>query len=177
MKKRPDYIVVGRFGRPRGLSGEIFLQPLTDNPDRLVVSGQFWVEAEEQYREIKFSAVNDFSGKTAVRIQGVNDSKEARTYTNRYVYIRGDDLRQPDDGSFFYFDLIDCRVVDQSGANLGIVADVEEYPANDLLVIKDDKDGLFRLPMVTAFVLKVDLEKNEITINPPEGIFDSPDEN
>ena len=177
MKKRPDYIVVGRFGRPRGVSGEIFLQPLTDNPDRLVVSGQFWIETEGHYDEIRFSAVNDIAGKTAVRIKGVNSPEEAGTYTNRYLYIHSEELGIPEDGSYFYFDLIDCRVVDQSGTDIGIVADVEEFPANDLLVIKDDRGNLFRLPMVAAFIMKVDLEKNEITINPPEGIFDSPDEN
>lgn len=177
MKKRPDYIVVGQFGRPRGVSGEIFLQSLTDNPNRLVASGRFWVEADGQYGEINFSSVREISGRTAVQIKDVHSPEEAGAYTNRYVYIRAEDLGQPDDGSFYHFDLIDCRVVDRTGAVKGIVADVEQSPANDLLVIKDAENNLFRLPMVTAFILKVDLEKHEITINPPEGIFDSPDEN
>ena len=177
MKKRPDYIVVGRFGRPRGLSGEIFLQPLTDNPKRLTKSGRFWIETEGQDTEIKLSAVNDASGKTAVRIKGVNGPEEAGKYSSQYLYIRSEDLGQPADGSFYYFDLIDCRAVDKSGAELGVVADVEHYPANDVLVIKDEKNNLFRLPMVAQFIVDIDLEKNQITINPPEGIFDSPDEN
>ncbi len=169
--------MVGRFGRPRGLSGEIFLQPLTDNPKRLVDSGRFWMEAEGNYVEIWFSAVNEVSGKTVVRIEGVNGPEEAGKYSSQYIYIRSEELGQPADGSFYYFDLIDCRAVDRSGAELGIVADVEQYPANDVLVIEDKSKNLFRLPMVTQFIVDVDLEKNQITINPPEGIFDSPDEN
>lgn len=169
--------MVGRFGRPRGISGEIFLVPLTDNPDRLKKDGRFWIEDKGGYTRIKLTSVNKVSRKTTARIEGVTSPEEAKKYTNRNLFIHVDDLGSPKEGSYFNFDLIDCRVIDEQGVEFGVVADIENYPANDVIVIRDAKRQVFRLPMVAEFVLKVDLDKNEITINPPEGIFDSPDEN
>ena len=176
MIKRPEYIVVGQFGRPRGVSGEIYLNPISDNPDRFKKKETFWIESDAGWKEIKFTAIRFISGRPAVKIEGIDDPDMARSLTNSYLYIEGSELAELPDGKYYHFDLIGCRVVDTDGKELGQLAAVETYPANDVWVIETEKGKRKQFPAVKQFVRSVDIENKLIKINPPEGIFDSPDE-
>ena len=174
MSNRPEYIVVGRFGRPRGVSGEIFVNVLTDNPERFGGPGMFWIETENGWTEIDIVSVKFVSGRPAVRLRGIDNSGQARRLTNSFLYIKGSDLDKAPEGSYYYFDLIDCEVVDTHGRELGKIVEVEPYPASDIWVI--EKEGRkIMFPAVAQFIKKVDIENKLIELDPPEGIFDSPD--
>ncbi|RKX27273.1 MAG: 16S rRNA processing protein RimM [Candidatus Zixiibacteriota bacterium] len=176
MIERPEYIVVGQFGRPRGVSGEIYLNPISDNPERFKNKGTFWIESGAGWKEIKITAIRFISGRPAVKIDGVEGSDEARPLTNSYLYIKGTELAELPDGKYYHFELIGCRVVDTDGKELGQLTAVETYPANDVWVIETEKGKQNQFPAVKQFVRSVDIVNKLIEINPPEGIFDSPDE-
>lgn len=176
MGNKPEYIAVGRFGRPRGLSGEIYINSLSDNPERFKKPGMFRVDEKNGYNEINILSFGIISGRPTAIVEGVNSPEEAAQLTDKYIYIMSDQLRELPEGSYYDFDLIDCRALSSDGEELGRLVEVEHYPANDIWVIetKDGRQCLF--PVVDKFVKMVDIEKKVITINPPGGIFDSPDE-
>ncbi len=176
MKDRPEYIVVARFGRPRGVSGEIYLRQLSNNPERFSKPGTFWIEETGGYSEINLTAISDISGKLVVRVEGIYNPEQAKRLTNSFLYIRSEDLPQLPDGEYYDFDLIGCRVKKTEGEELGWIAEIEPYPANDVWVIEDKKGERHMFPAVREFVEKVDIEEQLIIINPPEGIFESPDQ-
>ncbi|UCD16516.1 MAG: 16S rRNA processing protein RimM [Candidatus Zixiibacteriota bacterium] len=177
MVQRPEYVVVGRFGRTRGVSGEIYVQPLSDNPERFQGQGTFWIESGGGWEEVRIISSRYVSGKPAVQIEGVSNPEEAKRFTNKLVFIKGTDLGELPKGKYYHFDLLGCRVVGKDSGELGRVIAVEEYPANDVLVIEDKNGKRHLLPMVAAFIRDVDIKRQVIKAVPPEGIFDSPDEN
>ena len=85
-------------------------------------------------------------------------------------------MRELPPGTYYYFDLIDCEVLDENDRYYGRVIGVEEYSANDVLVIESNGGKSCLLPMVKEYVLEVDIENKKIIIAPPEGIFESSDE-
>lgn len=168
---------MGRFGRPRGVAGELYVQPLTDFPERFEQSTAFWIESNQGWNELNLVSARWISGKLTVKIDGVDSPEEAKRFTNQYLYIRGADLRELPEGEYYHFDLIGCRAVDLNDRELGVIAAVEQYPANDMLVIENKQGKQHLLPMIAAFVKRVDIGRKVIHLDPPEGIFDSPDEN
>ena len=58
------------------------------------------------------------------------------------------------------FQLVGLSVEEDGGRVLGKVADVEPWPANDVLVL----DGGAMLPLVDACVLQVDLDAGRIVV-------------
>jgi 16S rRNA processing protein RimM len=175
LKNRPEYVVVGKFGRPRGLSGEIYLDSLTDFPERFKRKGTFWVELDDGWMELIPDSVRGDPGRLIAKFPGFNSSEEVKRLTNKLLYIRSADLAELPDGSYFHFDLIGCRVVDIADKELGRVSAVESFPGNDVWVV-DSGDGKRHLiPAVRQFIKEVVIERKLITIDPPEGIFDSAD--
>jgi 16S rRNA processing protein RimM len=134
------------------------------------------MESGSGWKTIKVLSARFISGRPALRIDAIETPEDAGNLTNRYLYIKADELGQLPEGSYYHFDLIGCLVTDTEGKTLGELVDIESYPANDAWVIETDEGKQVLFPAVKEFVVEVDLEKNLIVINPPEGIFDSPDE-
>ena len=72
--------------------------------------------------------------------------------------------------------LVGCKVFDKDGKLHGKVVEVEENPANDLLVIEAKNGRRYLFPMIKNFVKKIDTDGKIIIIDPPGGIFDVSDE-
>jgi len=69
-------------------------------------------------------------------------------------------LAEPEPGSFYVFQLVGLKVVEDGGATLGLVADVAPGVANDVLEL----DSGLALPLVAACVRSVDLEARQIVV-------------
>ncbi len=172
MQARPEYIVVGRFGRTHGVSGEIFISPISDNPSRFrKKSGKFWIETETGWREITVRFQKGTNERPLVSIDGVDSPEEAKKYRNEFIYIKASSLERLPEGRYYHFELVDCRVTDRDGMELGQVTAVEEYPANNVLVIRSGKGTVHLFPMVKQFLKSIDIENKLIVVEPPEGIF------
>lgn len=72
-------------------------------------------------------------------------------------------------GEYFDDDLVGCTVVDARGGELGAVTEVLHYPGQDLLAV-----GRRRalIPLVAAFIRKIDVAGRRIDVDLPEGLLD-----
>ena len=64
---------------------------------------------------------------------------------------------------------VGCLVVDEAGAPLGEVVAVEPGAAYDYLVVRRPGAEERYLPVVEAFVRKVDTAARRVVASPPEG--------
>lgn len=85
-----------------------------------------------------------------------------------HVIKSRDDL---DKNSYFYSDLKGCKIVDNSQKILGIVREIEEFPAQLTLRVKREKQPDFFVPFINQFINKVDIENKTIEINVIEGLL------
>jgi len=70
------------------------------------------------------------------------------------------ELPPPSEGGYYVFQLVGLEVEEEGGRRLGRVADVEPWPANDVIVL----EGGAMLPLVEACVLQVDLDAGRILV-------------
>lgn len=84
------------------------------------------------------------------------------------------------EGEFFWFDLIDARVIDEDGTLLGKVDEIERIAATDYLVIKTDdtliKKGMaksFYLPYIERYIITFDKIKKEVLSKDGLGILEN----
>ena len=176
MANRPEYITVGRFGRPRDVFGEIYVTPATDDPTRILELKQIFVIREDQRLKMNIESARMIGGKPVAKIEGINSREEAARLTNLSIEIPLAEARKLPEGRYYQFDLVGCRVKGSDGTDYGEVMEVFFYPANDVYKVKSDRFGEVLLPAVDQFIIRVDLDKKEIIVDPPAGLFE-PDEN
>jgi len=143
-------VPVGRVGRPHGTDGAFVVERASDDESRFAVGARLWVEGEPA--EVVLSR-RVGGGRRAIRL----DRAVAR---GSELAVRRDDLPEPEEGSYYVFQLVGLGVEESGGRPLGRVSDVDPGVANDTLVL----EGGILLPLVEDCVLDVDLDARRIVV-------------
>jgi 16S rRNA processing protein RimM len=163
--------VIGRFGRPRGVSGEIYITPATDDPARFAELREIIIVGSDQRRTVSLNKAAVIGGRPVVKIEGIDSREEAAKLTGLSIEIPVELLRPLPDGRYYQFDLVGCRVAGADGTDYGVIEEVMFYPASDLYRIVSERFGEVLFPAVDRYVIRIDIDGKKIIIDPPAGLF------
>jgi 16S rRNA processing protein RimM len=147
-----ELVTVGRVGRPHGVDGSFFVDGASDAPERFAKGATLLVDGEPA--EIVASK-RGAGGRVVIGL----DRPVARGAT---LAVRRDELPELGEDAYYVFELVGLVVEEEGGRPLGTVVEVENRPANDVLVL----DSGLLLPLVDACVLDVSLELRRIVVAP-----------
>ena len=162
-------IVVGRFGAPHGVRGEVRLQSFTGDP--LAIAGYGPLAAADG-RSFTLAHVRHVKDNMLVaRVAGVATREAARALTNLELSLDRAVLPPPDEDEFYVADLIGLAVVDAEGAPIGTVIGVPNYGGGDLVEVRPSQGGESVLfPFTKAVVPTIDFAERRVTIVPPDEV-------
>jgi 16S rRNA processing protein RimM len=147
---KTDVVTVGRVGRPHGVDGSFFVEDASEAEERFATDAVLLVDGEPARVVV---SKRGSGGRRVIKL----DRPVSRGAS---LAVRRDELPEPDEDAYYVFQLVGLRVEEEGGRELGVVADVENMPANDALVL----DSGLLLPMVDACVLQLDLEAGRIVV-------------
>lgn len=156
---RPERIVLGRIGRPHGLDGSVRLEghggavPLSAGMD-VEVGGE----------PARLDSVKGTGERPIVRVSLAGDRESAEALRGRDVAIPADRLPEPAEDEWYHVDLVGCRAL-VGERDLGEVADVLSYPANDVLVVRRPGAEDLLVPFVAEVVLEVDVAGRRLALS------------
>ncbi len=103
-------------------------------------------------------------GKSVIaQFEGIDDRDQAEAMVGADIGVRRDALPEPEDGRFYWSDLIGLKVIHHDGTELGVVESMLETGAHDVMVVVGDHERL--IPFVTdKIVLGVDLSLKQIRV-------------
>lgn len=159
------WICVGRLLAPHGVKGLIRLVSYTGDPD--MVFGFSDLRCGEKLEPVKLRAAGRHKGDFLVRAEGVATPEAARELTGRNLYAAREELPPLERaGEFYQADLIGLAVRDKGGRKVGTALAFHDYGAGLLLEVglaDAAKTRTILVPFSADVVLKVDVEKREIT--------------
>jgi 16S rRNA processing protein RimM len=150
-------VVVGRVGRAHGLDGSVHLE---GHGGGVTLGAGLAVTLGGRPAVIVERRGSD--QRPILRFDCASDRDAAEALRGRQVEVAAAALPEPDPDDYLHVDLIGCRVT-AGGRELGTVADVLVYPANDVLDIRGGEEPVL-LPFVEDVVLSVDVAAREIAI-------------
>ena len=168
----------GRVAGVFGLRGELKVAPSRIGDDALEAGvGVRATLSDGTVRELRVRALRRHQGRPLVSFDGVDDANAAQVLVGATLAIDRGDV-ELDEGEYFDDDLVGCALVDADGAVLGEVTAVEHYPAQDVVIVAlSDGQGAgarrAMVPLVRAFVRRVDVRARRITVELPVGLLDS----
>jgi 16S rRNA processing protein RimM len=154
---RPPTIVVGRVGRAHGLDGAVHLDghggavPLRAGQE-VTVGGAPAVIVERRGTDQR----------PILRFDCASDRDAAEGLRGRDVEVPASALPEPDADGYLHVDLIGCRVT-SGEREVGTVADVLVYPANDVLEIRGGEEPVL-VPFAADVIVAVDVAARHIAI-------------
>jgi len=174
----PTRVVVGRAGRAHGVTGEISVRVLTDDPAlRFAVGARVTARLPTGgTRALEVETARTHGDRLLVRFAGVTDRTAAEGIGGSDLSAEvdaGDTASDPEE--FFDHQLVGLAAVDTAGTALGAVTDVLHHASQDLLVVEPVAGGEDVLvPFVAAIVLSVDVRAGRVVLDPPGGLFGDP---
>ena len=104
-------------------------------------------------------------GKSVIALfKGFDDRDQAEALINAELAVHREDLPEPGDGRYYWSDLVGLKVVHRDGTELGIVDEMLETGANDVMIVKGEKERL--IPFVRdEIVINVDLSAGRIDVD------------
>lgn len=162
-------VLVGRFGAPHGVRGEIRIKSYTGDPQALGrYSGLTDVTGTRAFALKRVRPVKD--DMLVAAVEGVGDRTGAEALTNVDIFVPRAQLPPPDEDEFYFSDLIGLAAVLPDGNRFGTVRAVDNFGAGDILVIETDTGDEALLPFTKAVVPKVDIAGGAVHVVLPEEI-------
>jgi 16S rRNA processing protein RimM len=175
---QPEHLVVGHITKPHGTKGEVFVWPLTDEPEALFVAGVVLLLGDEAGRladaadELVIERSRPFKRGMLVKFGGLDDRDAVGELGGRYLVAALDMLRPLEEGELFYHQLLGAAVETVAGERVGTVREVFDTEPAHLLEVKSAEGKLHLIPYIARIVKEVDAESRRIVIDPPPGLLE-----
>lgn len=106
-----------------------------------------------------------------LKIDGINDEETATELAGNDLYLPLEDLPELPDDEYYLHDLAGMTVIDANAGEVGVVEQVLDYSNNPLLQVMQNENEIL-IPLIDAFVIKVDKKAKTIHTDVPEDLLD-----
>jgi 16S rRNA processing protein RimM len=169
----PDrLILMGAFGAPQGVRGEIRVKSLTKEPS--AIGGYGPLTDKGRARAFAFETLRPLKDDMLVaRVAGIATREAAEALKGVEIFARRDQLPPPSEDEFYYDDLVGLEAVDAAGELLGRVVSLMKNGAGDGLEIAPAQGGeTLLLPFTKRVAPRIDFDVGRIVIEQPGEVED-----
>jgi len=151
---------IGRVRSAHGIKGALRVELLTDFPDRFAPGRELDVAG----RRMTVARSAEQPDGLLVTFEGIDDRTAAEQLIGAYCTVPLDEARPLPANQYYHFQLVGLKVFDTRAAReLGEVAEVLTYPANDVLRVTDGSHEVL-IPMIRSVVRSITLSEGRITV-------------
>ena len=152
-----DFLKIGLIVKPRGIKGEVKVEPLTDDPKRFNALKKAIVDGTAF--KVEKATVSDG---VYLKLFGVNDRNAAELMRGKFIFVSREDAVPLKEGSFFIADLIGASVFTEKG-KIGTLTDITSAKT-DVFTVENDDGGVLRFPFLSDLIVSVDVENKKIVL-------------
>ena len=158
-------IVMGRVAAAQGLLGWVAIKAYTETVESLSEYPVWWLGDEKNpWREVSVEKFAVQSKGLIAKFPGCNDRTAAEKYKGLLVAVPRSRLPQQSEDEYYWSDLIGLEVVNLAGARLGIVDNLMDTGANQVLCVRG-KDGEVLIPFIASAIQQVNLAEKIIRVD------------
>ncbi len=174
MSARPsldDVLLVGQITVPHGVRGQLKFHAITSHPEHLEqIETVFVGEGLVEYRLLRASVHK--GSQMIMALEGVDSREGAEAMRGLEVYIPQTLAAPLEEDEYYLHDLPGLNVQTVDGAQLGVVKEIIETGANEVLVVTRPDGGEALIPMIKEVVKQLDVAGGLIVVEPMPGLLE-----
>jgi 16S rRNA processing protein RimM len=169
MSQASDTVVIGKIGAPYGVKGWVKITTYTDEIEGVFNYSPWLLGADE--KEYTVDHWRTHNKGVVAKLVGVETRDDAESIKNLDISIKAEQLPQLAEDEFYWRELVGMKVVTEKGYDLGVVKELFETGANDVMLVRaNPNDGFGQkermLPFLFEQVVKqVDKQGRTITVD------------
>jgi 16S rRNA processing protein RimM len=156
-------IIVGRISGLFGVRGQVRVFDFSRRRGDILAYDPWLLKEGDGWVEVSVREGRPHQDTVVVHLEGLQDREAARKLIGTEVAIRTEQLANLDNGEYFWHQLEGLAVVNAAGNDLGIVDRMMETGANDVLVVRGDRERL--IPYTPNTIVEVNLPIGQIQVD------------
>ena len=164
-------LTLGKVGAVYGIKGWLKIHSFTDIPDAIFDYSPWSLKLGDKIQSITVTDWRKHNNGLIAKVAGIEDRDQAQRLVGFEISVSSDELPDLPEGEFYWKDLIGMQVVTTNGYSLGVVSDLMETGANDVMVVKANfNDGFGKKERLIPYlmdqvVIAVSQENKQIEVD------------
>ena len=159
-----ELYLTGIILKPKGLQGEVKVEPITDFPESFLSRKQYYagksVEAVERLTVQKAALAGGFAW---LFFEGIDSMEKAEAVAGWKLFVPKEQLWPQPANRAYLHEIIGMKVLDRNRSEVGVVTNVIAMPAHDVYEVQAGEKKIL-LPAIDEFVEEFNLREQYIVI-------------
>jgi len=166
-----NLILMGKIAATHGIKGQLRIVPYSGSVDNLLLCKSLFVrDAKGRIEQFEITSATSHGKKILVTLKELVGINQVLHLVGSEVLLYKEQLSEPEEGEYYWFDLVGMKVVTVDGTDLGTLESIIETGSNDVYVAV--ANGREYLIPAFADIVSIDMKAKLMTVTPFEGLFD-----
>ena len=159
---------IAKVTKTSGLKGDVCLKPLSRYFEKYINKKKLMIGSSiDQSNKVNVEMINGIGKKRKFKFSGFDSLDSAKTIIGKTIFVQ---TSLDSKINWISKNILDYKVMDESGNLVGHIIDVMWLPSHDAYIIeKDSKEYI--IPIVPEIIKKVDYDNRNIIIKVIDGLF------
>jgi 16S rRNA processing protein RimM len=162
----PVYLMIGKLRRPHGVRGELWLELVTEHPERIHAGVPVFIG--DKKTEVSVSSIHAADKLWLVSFADYNDCQMVEGFRNQRVYIQARQAAPLAAGRYYHHEIIGMKVYTETHDLIGVVDEILVTGANDVYVVKSDDGTEILVPAIKSVIMEIDKEAGCMVVRQQE---------
>lgn len=167
-----DLFKIGIITSTHGIRGEVKVYPTANGVERFSYLKHCIMDTGKEKIELEVEGVKFFKNQAILKFKGYDNINDIEKYKNAELWVTRENAVPLEEGEFYIADIINAKVYEDSGKELGILTDVMETGANDVYVVKRADGKEILIPAIPDCILEVDTEEPKVVVHLLKGLVE-----
>lgn len=163
-----NLIKIATLKKPYGIKGWLWMFSETENRSDIFGMSPWYMKTATGFKPLTVVDWREQGQGLVASFKEVADRNVAETMNGTTIWVNGDSLPSLEDDEYYWSDLVGLTVINEQNECLGVIKNLFETGANDVIVVSpsaDSIDGEERLiPWHQSVVLEIDLERQVMRV-------------
>lgn len=168
-----ECIPIGRFRKTSGVEGALVASFSIADP--FMLEDIAWVHLEISPGELIPFAVENMEIRAKdnilISLSDIDSIEKAGPLAGLTIFIPQTDMPEISEDEFYFHEIIGWKVIDNIQGDIGIIKEIIENPAQDLMKIESSKGDIL-IPLHDDFILEINKKKKFFLLSLPEGLIE-----
>lgn len=168
--KPNDPFIIGKIGSAHGVLGMVKLFSFTENKNDIFKYYPWFTVKENQWIILHLEYKKNNKNFFLIKIKNIKNRNEAKQLTHCHIIIEKKTLPILKKNEYYWNDLINFKIISDTGNYLGKIDNFLQTTSNDILVIKNYGGNMKKKEMLIPFIeneviKNVDIVNKTITVH------------
>ncbi len=166
-----DLIPLGKIIKPHGIKGELKIKLFNSDSKTFIIGQEVWInDGKNNFNLYVVENSSFLSKKFKLKLVSIDSRNSAELLRNHTLLVSRASFPKLKPEEFYLVDLIGFIVEDQNSNIVGKICEIMENPANDILVVVNNREENL-IPLVDDFVKLFDFKNKKVIINVIDGLI------